>query len=300
MESETLSHIHLISTPDKTSGVPLLDNSVFNSFFFDVEDEKQLATIFRFVFSTENRSPFSIIINCNSEKWTNNWLDKLTLILSHPNYLKYQRKLILPVYSSCDNFNTKSILDLLSIKLKEQGFRDINIFDLKDASLKKEMPFRFYSKNKLPSDHFYECYLNDLIESESLFNIFIDVEDGKLAERFFKLKKESENRLKLQQPVMYQLIRDRQLKSLEAAEHKAIINLLGEDLSSKKAYLDFILGKFKEDQAPNANMTMKKFYHHEYEILPTWYKRFGHIIKVFMGKRTFRSLFNDDVKKYPD
>jgi len=42
------------------------------------------------------------------------------------------------------------------------------------------------------------------------------------------------------------------------------------------------------------------WYNHEYEILPLWYKQFGHIIKVLMGKRSFRSLFSDNVKKYKD
>jgi hypothetical protein len=40
------------------------------------------------------------------------------------------------------------------------------------------------------------------------------------------------------------------------------------------------------------------WYQNEYEILPLWYKRLGHIIKVLTGKRSFRSLFRDDVKKY--
>jgi len=43
-----------------------------------------------------------------------------------------------------------------------------------------------------------------------------------------------------------------------------------------------------------------EWYHHEYEVLPAWYKRFGHFIKVLTGKRTFRSLFSDKVKKYKD
>jgi len=42
------------------------------------------------------------------------------------------------------------------------------------------------------------------------------------------------------------------------------------------------------------------WYRSEYEVLPLWYKRFGHIIKVLMGKRSFRSLFSDNVKKYKD
>ncbi len=42
------------------------------------------------------------------------------------------------------------------------------------------------------------------------------------------------------------------------------------------------------------------WYDNEYEILPLWYKQLGHIIKVIMGKRSFRSLFSDKVKKYTD
>jgi hypothetical protein len=33
------------------------------------------------------------------------------------------------------------------------------------------------------------------------------------------------------------------------------------------------------------------WYRKEYEILPAWYKKFGHIVKVAMGKRTIKSLF---------
>jgi len=43
-----------------------------------------------------------------------------------------------------------------------------------------------------------------------------------------------------------------------------------------------------------------QWYHYEYEILPLWYKRFGQMIKVMQGKRSFRSLFRDDVKKYKE
>lgn len=36
---------------------------------------------------------------------------------------------------------------------------------------------------------------------------------------------------------------------------------------------------------------IQEWYLKEYEVLPKWYKRTGHVIKAFMGKRTFRSLF---------
>jgi hypothetical protein len=43
-----------------------------------------------------------------------------------------------------------------------------------------------------------------------------------------------------------------------------------------------------------------QWYYYEYEILPLWYKQFGHLLKVIMGKRSFKSLFSDNVKKYKD
>jgi hypothetical protein len=43
---------------------------------------------------------------------------------------------------------------------------------------------------------------------------------------------------------------------------------------------------------------LQNYYNNEYEILPLWYKRFGHLIKAITGKRTFRSLFSDNEKKY--
>ena len=48
------------------------------------------------------------------------------------------------------------------------------------------------------------------------------------------------------------------------------------------------------------NTVEDSIYNSENEILPGWYKRFGHILKVLTGKRTFRSLFRDDVKKHKD
>jgi len=39
------------------------------------------------------------------------------------------------------------------------------------------------------------------------------------------------------------------------------------------------------------NHEINSWYQKEYEVLPKWYKRFGHVIKVLSGKRTMGSLF---------
>ena len=75
--------------------------------------------------------------------------------------------------------------------------------------------------------------------------------------------------------------RDNEVRRL--SEELQIMNQLLE-LSSKHDEVDHIL----------------RFYRNEYEILPLWYKRFGHVIKVIQGKRSLRSLFDKSVKKYKD
>lgn len=65
-----------------------------------------------------------------------------------------------------------------------------------------------------------------------------------------------------------------------------------------KLYLSFI--PLSKQVNETEYYDMRNWYRHEYEILPLWYKRFGHILKVIMGKRTFHSLFKNNVKKYKD
>lgn len=55
--------------------------------------------------------------------------------------------------------------------------------------------------------------------------------------------------------------------------------------------LGAIAGNMERNEIFNRDIQIAEWYHHQYEVLPLWYKRFGHIIKVIYGKRTFRSLF---------
>ena len=63
-----------------------------------------------------------------------------------------------------------------------------------------------------------------------------------------------------------------------------------------KLYLSFVHISKKLDK--NQYYELQKWYNNEYEVLPIWYKRLGHVIKVITGKRTFRSLFDDSAKKH--
>lgn len=64
-----------------------------------------------------------------------------------------------------------------------------------------------------------------------------------------------------------------------------------DELKNYKTYLKVLK---EQDEAQYIN----NFYYNEYEVLPLWYKQMGHVIKVLTGKRTFKSLFDKNVKKY--
>lgn len=72
-------------------------------------------------------------------------------------------------------------------------------------------------------------------------------------------------------------------------EYKFQLYLKSINEQNNRTYLEFQ----KQDLAK-----ILDFYKYEYEILPLWYKRFGQVIKVILGKRTLKSLFSDNVKKY--
>lgn len=69
------------------------------------------------------------------------------------------------------------------------------------------------------------------------------------------------------------------------------LKLVTEELKNQQLYLALLRA---EDEANKIN----NFYYNEYEILPLWYKQLGHIIKMLLGKRTFKSLYDPNVKKY--
>lgn len=72
-------------------------------------------------------------------------------------------------------------------------------------------------------------------------------------------------------------------------------NMLQEMLNNAETTITLIKDTYKKDYH-----RLFKWYHKEYEMLPLWYKRFGHLIKAFKGQRSFRSLFDGSNRKYAD
>lgn len=49
---------------------------------------------------------------------------------------------------------------------------------------------------------------------------------------------------------------------------------------------------------PNRDKAIADWYFNQYEVLPLWFKRLGHIVKILYRKRSWRTLYNDSAKGY--
>jgi len=134
-------------------------------------------------------------------------------------------------------------------------------------------------------------YYRYCLTSYSPEDVFV-LSGGELTEWMSGLKR-VDKELEDNHESWYQLALDGRAASVRAASQEREIGRLREERKIMQELLE--LGN-KHDEV---NYILK-FYKNEYEILPLWYKRFGHIIKVIQGKRSFRSLFDKRVKKYKD
>jgi hypothetical protein len=177
----------------------------------------------------------------------------------------------------------------LSGYLSLQGYADVIIHILLPAG---ESP----AANGSPLFRSAEAltgYYKDLLQSDACYNrdLFFYMPPGEMPGGVLPALQQAESDLAQRFPQLYSLIRvnsklDRELQYLCIKYQSTEA-----ELRYQKQYLGIL-------RSDHPTREIQDYYTREYEILPLWYKRFGHILKVLTGKRTFRSLFRDDVKKY--
>ncbi len=105
--------------------------------------------------------------------------------------------------------------------------------------------------------------------------------------------KEVEKEFRQHSPAMYTLLVRQKTFRQNLYRLKQELDYTAMELNNQRQYVEVL-------RSDHAARELQDYYTREYEVLPLWYKRVGHIVKVLTGKRTFRSLFRDDVKKYKD
>lgn len=168
--------------------------------------------------------------------------------------------------------------------VKDQGIIDTNL------------PATLGFFNRLEHKEKLESWYPAFLEREGDFRkLVLFIKDHKETEWDVYSEMEGiEHEYKKTNPHLFNLIETRMRFGRKLEENEIRVQGLRKELESKEAYVSNL-------QIPQTDLKkVVDFYYYEYEILPLWYKRLGHILKVISGKRNFKSLFNEKVKKYKD
>jgi hypothetical protein len=205
------------------------------------------------------------------------------------NYHKQQGipVIILQAANANDPNAVKAAADLLQQTAKAQGYLQLHVYNLQPATNKAD---GIYTAGDLSSiQQAYTTLLNNAAAETNA--LFIKVSQPGELTAVNQALAADEVQFQQQHPLLYAL--KHQVKNLQQ-QVQQLEHLLGaaqQEISNQVEHNRIL-------RSSSQAAALQNYYNNEYEVLPLWYKRLGHLIKVFTGKRTLRSLFNDNVKKY--
>jgi hypothetical protein len=247
---------------------------------------------------TGNTTIFSFYLDLQTTEVCNTfceWISKNEKMLFryffHPNFkIEANMPLLFINGEIRENKNLMSTLSYLNEKTIEQGFDGLCCIVLNEDTSGSKNGHLVFNADTLGIP--LATYYLRLLSEEYYVARYIGMYSTDFEKHLDDLKN-TEKILQRQDPAIYRLLsRNKELEksTVILTEELKHIQL---QFQNQKTYLRLLT---EQDEANKIN----EFYHHEYEILPLWYKRIGQVIKVCMGKRTFRSLFDNNVKKYKE
>lgn len=219
--------------------------------------------------------------------------DLISICMFSKNYIRMEGAPVIAFYGTDDTQDNNRRTQLVK-KLQLQGWPTINEWTISGESFgqqlmaKKPSPLLMEQLDvdgPFLSTHFFS--IPDYMDGYTIFKADSLDAAARLEQDFYRLCIAEMQRDSL---LMTYLTLKRSSDAL-TAKHA----VLQERLNNANTTIAVIRNKYKDDYD-----NLFKWYHNEYEVLPLWYKRFGQVIKVIMGKRTLLSLFSDTEKKYKD
>lgn len=274
-----------------------LSQNEYINFCIRSDDTAGLEAALSFLYTSTSKNFFSVCIE-ETEQFTpsciSNICRSLVLLAFHYKYVKFQFNT--PLFFIREN--QSSFLNVATQFKKEfikQGFIDLECQNFRES--RTTVSFEGDKEN------FYESlrikYQNALrsfsVSNDTLFISVSSVSELSQAASFLN---QYEQEIFQSNEHTFRLITD--ISDLKKKQTILSVNCgdLEQRLLSSQSY--------QSSDNPIQSEHVKKikeivgFYKNEYEILPLWYKKIGHIIKVITGKRTFKSLYDKNAKKYKD
>ncbi|RXK60017.1 hypothetical protein ESA94_13295 [Lacibacter luteus] len=208
----------------------------------------------------------------------------------HPNYHRVEQKPVI-CFNSVDKGTPELILFITEMNktFQAQGYNGIYPMYFSNDPTPFSSRDNFCFPIHLSKTDICNCYY-DILKNKFYSAKYIGIRSLEIALIIQELKK-AEDRLLQEQPLQFEMLKMFSFLSSSSKLLSYQLDIAKADLENQKKYLEILRGK-------DGALEIINFYKNEYEILPLWYKRFGHILKVITGKRSFRSLYDDNTKKY--
>lgn len=265
-------------------------NTVSNfhlSFLIDCYKEQALKDAYIF-FSKNNTSNFSLTLKI-MEPLPVFCIPLIIPFFFIPSYENYQKNLNI----ICDDlllFN--EISTTLKNEFLKQGIQNVSINLLTQPSFLPEitnagqpLTYLLFKEEKF----FLESYRSSLNTLDFKDNIYCFQPGVQTPRVIIDALQQVDINLKNEHPILYYTIKRKNFLSEENFLLKRKIELLKNELENYKDHNEILR------QAHSSNK-LQQYYDAEYEILPRWFKQCGHLLKVLMGTRSLRSLFNKNIK----
>lgn len=180
----------------------------------------------------------------------------------------------------------KGFFDLVDLKCRQQGLMEMKRYSIPND---RRVIVSAVNSESLDLDSLVKIWQKDFFAGNDPSEIHLIIDIRSDHRQILNTILEAENRLRSTDE--YSMVSFLYFKQREIENYRHELWLKSVSEKNMELYLSIQ----KEERANGL-----KWYYHEYEILPLWYKKFGHILKVILGKRSFKSLFRDNVKKYKD
>lgn len=261
-------------------------------------DKLQLSLLHKTHLFDDPTKRFSVCLTASNFKENSQYVlkhrEQLLHCIFHPNYLIIFQKPVLFFDSKIKELPEFNLfIDELQDIVIKQGYDGLSVLFFQDEATKTnhETACVFAESGNELYTKYYALLKNHCYSSNYLL-LKENLSVNELEARISILEK-AEQQFSKDFTSQYMIMKENDQVKKANLELKEKLRLSLLDLENQKTYLEIMK---EEDEAIKIN----DFYYNEYEILPGWYKKAGHLLKVMMGKRTFRSLFDNNVKKYKD
>ena len=273
--------------------IPLPENT-FPAFKIDIRGMDLIRPFYHALFTGNLQNSFCLWVEWDENVYeSSRWDDLIDYIISftfHSLYLttSYQTPFLI---FKAHGIPAADPVVLIREKLRQQGYTSIDYIYID--------PNNIISGPATGRKWIYQGIYSDTLLQDpdvSEISLLLSVSSAQQLREQVKQMEQTENELLAGSPYIYSLLYKNMSAAGREKELLFKIGLLTEKIDSQNSYYAFYTAP--ESEYKKKVTEISDFYNNEYEVLPMWYKRFGHILKVLTGKRSFKSLFNDNVKKY--